>query len=135
MPNALRRLPTSVHPSRLRRDEDRPGEAARNPPGVETAGHVEHDVAEFVGDGEPCRSPQSSAFTTKTGTGRSPDRRARAARPPTVSSASANTLTPRSWSSSTKLRTGRLIPSPSGGAGVERDHRENASVRPLRYPR
>ncbi len=42
-----------LEPQRLAGHEERPGEAVRDPLGVETAGHVEHDVAELVGDGEP----------------------------------------------------------------------------------
>ena len=95
-----------LEPQRLGGHEERPGQAARHRLGVETAGHVEHDVAELVGDGEPLPLAPVLGVTTTMGTGRSPGRRARAARPPTASSGRANTLTPRSSSSSTRLGTG-----------------------------
>ncbi len=102
---ALRRLPTSSRSASPGIGE-RASKTVRDPPGVETAEHVEHDVAELLGDGEPLPLAQSSAFTTTTGTGGSPGRRARAARPPTVSSGKASILTARSSSSSTRLGTG-----------------------------
>ena len=39
-----------LEPQRLGRHEERPGEAVRDPFRVETAGHLEHDVAELVGE-------------------------------------------------------------------------------------
>ena len=67
-----------------------------------------------------CRSPQSSAFTTTTGTGRSPGRRARAARPPTVSSGKANILIAPFFEQLHQVGHGLVAQPPVAAKGVGR---------------
>ena len=77
---ADRCLPTSSH-NGLGGHEERTGEAVRDPFGVQTAGDVEHDVADFVRDGKPltlapvvdidddegnCRMPDSTCSRGET---------------------------------------------------------------------